>query len=326
MASIRNRVQTDGSVKFAVLFRERATRKRTSLTYASRVEAERMAAVIEASADLRSAQRVTAASKRKSPLVQDVVLEHISMLTAVAPGQLVRYRNQVRDHLSGPIGVTPVDNLDIKVISGWIQEMQRKGLSAQNNQERARTAVGGDEDRGDPGLPGGQPVPGCSASEIDCHRRRHALADPCRGAADHRRDPGPWVTSPSRRPWIATHICCRNSTRSRRRCRASRCRGCERRPEPDSGTAANPASPACKGSRVQTQVLEVGDLCLRPRRVRITIHRVWRNRRELQDRPHIDSPEHDLGVAEPQMRDLARSRFLPQPPSGGRSSRPPAWG
>jgi len=131
MASIRSRVQTDGSVKFAVLFRERATRKQTSLTYASRVEAERMAAVIEANGgDLRSAQRVMAASKRKSPLVRDVVLEHISMLTAVAPGQLVRYRNQVRDHLSGPIGVTPVDNLDIKVISGWIQEMQRKGLSA----------------------------------------------------------------------------------------------------------------------------------------------------------------------------------------------------
>ena len=52
------------------------------------------------------------------------------MLTAVAPGQLVRYRNQVRDHLSGPIGVPPVDNLDKRVISGWIQEMQRKGLSA----------------------------------------------------------------------------------------------------------------------------------------------------------------------------------------------------
>ena len=52
------------------------------------------------------------------------------MLTAVAPGQLVRYRNQVRDHLSGPIGVTPVDTLDKRVISGWIQEIQRKGLSA----------------------------------------------------------------------------------------------------------------------------------------------------------------------------------------------------
>ena len=52
------------------------------------------------------------------------------MLTAVAPGQLVRYRQQVRDHLSGPIGVTPVDNLDMRVISGWIQHMQRRGLSA----------------------------------------------------------------------------------------------------------------------------------------------------------------------------------------------------
>ena len=55
MASIRNRVQGDGSVKFAVLFGERATRKQTSLTYVSRDEAVRMAAVIEANGgDLRS--------------------------------------------------------------------------------------------------------------------------------------------------------------------------------------------------------------------------------------------------------------------------------
>jgi integrase len=57
-------------------------------------------------------------------------LEHISILTAVVPGQLVRYRNQVRDHLSGPIGVTPVDTLDKRAMSGWIQEIQRKGSSA----------------------------------------------------------------------------------------------------------------------------------------------------------------------------------------------------
>ena len=76
-----------------MLFRERATRKQTSFTYVSRVEAKRMAAVIEANGgDLGSAQRVISAAKRGSPLVRNVVLEHISMLTAVAPGQLVRYR------------------------------------------------------------------------------------------------------------------------------------------------------------------------------------------------------------------------------------------
>ena len=36
MASVRNRVQGDGSVKHAELFRERATRKQTSMAYASR--------------------------------------------------------------------------------------------------------------------------------------------------------------------------------------------------------------------------------------------------------------------------------------------------
>ena len=58
MASVRERLQADGSVKFAVLFRERATRKQTSHTYTSKVEAEQMAAVVEANGgDLRSAQR-----------------------------------------------------------------------------------------------------------------------------------------------------------------------------------------------------------------------------------------------------------------------------
>ena len=46
MASVRERVPTDGSVRFAVLFRERATRKQTSHTYTSKVEAEQMAALI----------------------------------------------------------------------------------------------------------------------------------------------------------------------------------------------------------------------------------------------------------------------------------------
>lgn len=56
---------SDGrSVKYAVLFRERATRKQTCLTYASLVEAEQMAAVIEANGgDLRSAQRVMAVQR-----------------------------------------------------------------------------------------------------------------------------------------------------------------------------------------------------------------------------------------------------------------------
>src|SRR6478735_8108387 len=179
MASVRNRVQGDGSVKYAVLFRERATRKQTSLTYSSRDEAERMATVIEANGgDLRRAQRVMAAAKRKSPLVRDVVLEHISMLTAVAPGQLVRYRNQVRDHLSGPIGVTPVDNLDKRVISGWIQEMQRKGLSAKTIKNvhgllsaamKTASILGYREDN---------PCRGVPLAEVDSNGRRHAFAHP----------------------------------------------------------------------------------------------------------------------------------------------------
>jgi len=56
MASVRKRVQGDGSVKYAVLFRERATRKKTSLTFASRDEAERMAASSRPTAETSAAR------------------------------------------------------------------------------------------------------------------------------------------------------------------------------------------------------------------------------------------------------------------------------
>lgn len=131
MASLRTRHRTDGSVGYSVLFRERATGKQTSLTYSDRREAERMQRVIEANGgDLNAALGVMAASKRSSPSVADVVAEHIDLLTGVSPGQITRYRGQLRDHLGGALGATPVETLGLREIAGWLHYMESKGLSA----------------------------------------------------------------------------------------------------------------------------------------------------------------------------------------------------
>jgi integrase len=89
-----------------------------------------MRRVIEANGgDLNAALAVMAASKRQSPTVAAVVAEHISLLTGVAPGQQTRYRSQLRDHLGGRLGSTPIELVGLRDIAGWLHEMQAKGLA-----------------------------------------------------------------------------------------------------------------------------------------------------------------------------------------------------
>ncbi|MEO7127089.1 MAG: site-specific integrase [Nakamurella sp.] len=130
MASMRTRRRSDGSVSYAVLFRENGSGKQTSLTYDDKSEAERMRRVIDANGgDLGAALAVMAASKRHSPTVATVVSEHIDLLTGVSPGQVTRYRSQLRMHLSGVLGSTPIEAVGLRQIAGWIREMQAKGLA-----------------------------------------------------------------------------------------------------------------------------------------------------------------------------------------------------
>ena len=270
-----------------------------------------MAAVIEANGgDLRSAQPVMAASKRRSPLVREVVLEHISMLTAVAPGQLVRYRNQVRDHLSGPIGVTPVDSLDIRVIISWIQEMQGKGLSAKTIENvhgllsaalKTATVLGYREDNPCRGVP----LPKSTATDDDMRLLTHVEA---RLIIDEIPDQYRLLI----RFLLATGMRWGEAT-------ALRVSGLDLDGETGSvrirsSAAPEAASPPRQGSRVQAQSFEIGDLGIRLGLVGVPINRVGRHGRELEDRPDIDRAEHDLGVAEPKVRYLPRPGLVPQPP------------
>jgi integrase len=117
-------------VAFTVLFRERSTSKQTSLTFDDRAEAERMRRVIEANGgDLNAALGVVAATKRRVPSVSAVVGEHIDLLTGVSPGQVTRYRAQLRDHLSDRLGDQPIDAVGLRDIAAWLHRMQEKGLA-----------------------------------------------------------------------------------------------------------------------------------------------------------------------------------------------------
>jgi integrase len=130
MASVRKRVRAGGSVAYSVLFRERDTGKQTSLTYDDRAEAEHMRRVIEANGgDLNAALGIMAAVKRHSPTVAAVVAEHIDLLTGVSPGQITRYRGQLRDHLGGALGAMPIEAVGLREIAGWLHLMESKKLA-----------------------------------------------------------------------------------------------------------------------------------------------------------------------------------------------------
>lgn len=131
MASLRRRQRSDGSVNYEVRSVDPKTHKQVSVPFESETEARKYMTVLEThKGNIRQSLVTLSASRRSAPLVVDVLLEHIDLLTGVSPGQLTRYRHQVRDHMSGALGVTPIDTLDIRHVTRWIQGLEEKALSA----------------------------------------------------------------------------------------------------------------------------------------------------------------------------------------------------
>jgi len=131
VASLRRRQRSDGSVNYEVRSVDPKTHKQVSVPFDSETEARKYMTVLEAhKGNIRQSLVTISASRRSVPLVVDVLAEHIDLLTGVSPGQLTRYRHQVRDHMSGPLGATPIDTVDIRHVTRWIQGLESQGLSA----------------------------------------------------------------------------------------------------------------------------------------------------------------------------------------------------
>ncbi len=107
------------------------TGKQVSVPFDSETEARKYMTVLAThQGNVRQSLVTLSASRRGVPLVVEVLAEHIDLLTGVSPGQLTRYRHQVRDHMSGPLGATPIDTVDLRHVTRWIQGLVSQGLSA----------------------------------------------------------------------------------------------------------------------------------------------------------------------------------------------------
>ncbi|WP_426594906.1 tyrosine-type recombinase/integrase [Cellulomonas sp. McL0617] len=130
MASIRERRRSDGTRAFAVLWRDPSTGRQTSLTYDDLRDATVARQLIEAAGGhALEAARIAEGIRKTGPTVDDVISEHIDLLTSVGPDTRKHYRTQLSAHISPTLGPYPVAAMTYRHIAGWVNAMSAKGLA-----------------------------------------------------------------------------------------------------------------------------------------------------------------------------------------------------
>ena len=130
MASIRERRRRDGTKAFAVLWRDPDTGRQTSLTYDDLRDATVARQLIEAAGGHAvEAARIADAVRHRGPTVDDVISEHIDLLTSVGPDTRAHYRQQLAAHISPVLGPYPVASITYRHVAGWVRTMSDSGLA-----------------------------------------------------------------------------------------------------------------------------------------------------------------------------------------------------
>lgn len=131
MASIRERKRSDGSVAYAVLWRDADTNKQTSYPLPNKPEAERFKRLVEANGNsLTAVENLLEQIQIAGPTVAENLVRHIELLTNAGPDQIKRYGRAVANHFNGMFGALPVGGIGHNDIVQWIRTMQEKKLSA----------------------------------------------------------------------------------------------------------------------------------------------------------------------------------------------------
>src|SRR3712207_5516575 len=130
MASLRERRRSDGTLAYAVLWRDPDTGRQTSLTYDDKRQAIVAKQLIEAAGGYAAeANRIAEALSKTGPTVTQAVTEHIDLLTAVGTDTRAHYRTQLRAHIVPTLGAFPIAALTYRHVAGWVRDMSGKGLA-----------------------------------------------------------------------------------------------------------------------------------------------------------------------------------------------------
>ena len=134
MASIRERTRKDGTISWAVLWRDADTGKQTSRTTLTAADAQQLVDFLNANGQSFALAAQSAAKLRSTaPKVASVVAGHIDQLTSVTTGTRHRYRLQADRHIGGRgIGAIPVDQLTRADVTTWLNNLGLATKSKKN--------------------------------------------------------------------------------------------------------------------------------------------------------------------------------------------------
>lgn len=133
MASIRERPRKDGSVTWAVLWREAEDGKQTSRTFTDEREARLLKDFLDANGNsFALAAQAAVRLRSQAPTVATVVEEHIEGLTGVSAGTRLKYQRITARHITPHLGSWPVDTLARHDVARWLNGLELSAKSKRN--------------------------------------------------------------------------------------------------------------------------------------------------------------------------------------------------
>lgn len=124
MASIRKRIKKDGTVTWAVLWRDADTGRQTSRSLASEADAKTLRDFLDSNGQSFALAAQSAARMRSdAPTVQATVERHINLSTNAAAGTRKKYRSLAEKHIYPILGPYPVDTLSTEDAAKWFTSL-----------------------------------------------------------------------------------------------------------------------------------------------------------------------------------------------------------
>ena len=144
MASIRERPRKDGTISWAVLWRDADTGKQTSRTLVTLSDAQELADFLNANGN-SFALAAEAASRLRStaPTTAAVVRHHIDSLTGVSSGTRKKYGALLNTHIAGHLGAIPVDRLTRDDVATWLNTLALADKTKRNVHSLLSAALAG---------------------------------------------------------------------------------------------------------------------------------------------------------------------------------------
>lgn len=125
MASIRKRHRANGTIAYAVLWRDDAGQQR-SLTFDNPATAEQAQRLLEATdADPEQVANLLTATAQPGRTLDEVIDVHITELTGVYAQTRTKYRQIARDYISPRLGALPVEAVNKTAVAAWLNELER---------------------------------------------------------------------------------------------------------------------------------------------------------------------------------------------------------